>query len=72
MSADVYCQNINNRKHAQSPYLYEMERRGECARQWKDRERERVCEGVRIAANRGSVGCKNGRWKNGPFRISQD
>jgi hypothetical protein len=72
VSADVYCQNINNQKHAQSSYLYQMERRGECARQQRDRERERKSEGVQIAANRGSVGCKNGCWKNRLFGISQD
>ncbi len=37
-----------------------------------ERLRERKSEGARIAANRGSVGCKNGCWKNGPFGISQD
>jgi hypothetical protein len=44
VSADVYCQNINNRKHEQSSYLYEMERGGEWAGQRRDRER--VCERV--------------------------
>jgi hypothetical protein len=35
-------------------------------------ERECVCERQRIAENRGSVGCKNGRWRNGPFWDNQD
>jgi hypothetical protein len=43
---------------------------------YKTAERPRgsvcVCEGAQIATNRGSVGSKNGRWKNGPFEISQD
>jgi hypothetical protein len=63
VSADIYCQNINNQKHAQSSYLYETERGGECVRQQRDRERECVW----IATNRGTVSCKNGSWKNGPF-----
>ncbi len=70
VSADIYWQNINNWEHAQLSYLYEMERGGECARQQRDRES--VWVGVRIVANRGSVGCKNGHWKNRPFRISQN
>ncbi len=45
MSADVYCQNINNQKHEQSSYLYEMERSGKRARHWRDRERECAREG---------------------------
>jgi hypothetical protein len=42
VSADFYGQNINNRKHAQSSYLYQMERRGEYAKQQRERERGRV------------------------------
>jgi hypothetical protein len=38
----------------------------------RDRERERECERGRIAENGGSVSCKNGRWRNGPFGISKD
>ncbi len=30
-------------------------------------ERESVCERRRVAENGGRVGCKNGRWRNGPF-----
>jgi hypothetical protein len=37
--ADVYCQNINNQNHTQLSYLYETERRGECAKQQSERER---------------------------------
>ncbi len=33
----------------------------------RERERERESEGEQIAANRGSVSCKNGHWKNRPF-----
>jgi len=36
----------------------------------RERERERVSESGRIAANQGSVNCKNGHWRNGPFEIS--
>ncbi len=35
-------------------------------------ERERVQERGRIVANWGSIGCKNGRWRNIPLGISQD
>ncbi len=45
--------------------------RGLAARE-TDRERECVCERWRVAENRGSDSCKNGRWRNGPFGISQD
>ncbi len=31
-------------------------------------ERERVCERRRVAENGGSIGCKNGRRRNRPFR----
>jgi hypothetical protein len=60
-----------------SHHIYlKQKRRGECTRQRRDRERDReresVCEGARIAANRGSVSCKNDCWKNRPFGISQD
>jgi len=41
LSADVYCQNINNPKYTSLSDLYETERRGECAGQQRDRERER-------------------------------
>ncbi len=35
-------------------------------------ERESMCKRWRIAENGGSVSCKNGRWKDGSFGISQD
>jgi hypothetical protein len=42
----------------------------------RETERESVCVCVcvrgRIAENGGSISCKNGRWRNGPFGISQD
>jgi len=47
-----------------------MERRGKRAS--CQRDRERVRERQRVAENGGSVSCKNGRWWNGPFGISQD
>ena len=30
-----------------------------------------VCERRRVAKNGGSIGCKNGRWRNGPFGIDR-
>ncbi len=33
-------------------------------------ERERVCERRRVAENGGSIGCKNGHWRNGPFWVN--
>jgi hypothetical protein len=35
-------------------------------------ERERECVRDRVAENGGSVSCKNGCWRNGPFGMSQD
>jgi len=32
-----------------------------------ERQRERLCKRCRVAENGGSVGCKNGRWRNRPF-----
>ncbi len=29
-----------------------------------ERQKERVCERWRVAERAGSVGCKNGRWRN--------
>ncbi len=31
-----------------------------------------MCERGSVAENGGSVGFKNGRWRHGPFGISQD
>ncbi len=42
VSADIYCQNINNRKHEQSSYLYETEKRVR-EQDAGETERERVC-----------------------------
>jgi hypothetical protein len=36
-----------------------------------ERLRESVCEGAWIVANRGSVSCKNGCWRNRPFGIDR-
>ncbi len=56
MSADIYCQNINNkRKHEQFSYLYETKRRGKRARCWRDRERECEREGGLLQAEVASV-----------------
>ncbi len=43
MSADIYCQNINNQKHEQLSYLYETEREPDTGETKRERERERVC-----------------------------
>ncbi len=43
-----------------------MERRGKEARCRRDRERECARDGALLKTG-GSVGCKNGRWRDGPF-----
>ncbi len=43
MSADIYCQNLNNRQYAETPYLYSNRKKGKQARCWRDRERVCVC-----------------------------
>jgi hypothetical protein len=55
-------------------YMERKEGARELAARETDRERESVCvrERGRIAENGGSVSCKNGHWRNGPFGISQD
>ncbi len=65
MSADVYCQKLNNHFYATTSYLYSNEKKGKRASYWRDRERERecVCERQRVAENGVGVRCKNGRWK---------
>ena len=55
MSADVYCQNINNEKNEQSSYLYETERRSKKARHWRDRQRECAREGGQLQIEVASV-----------------
>ncbi len=42
MSADVYCQKLNNQSYAETSYLYSNGKKGEQAR--RRRDRERVCE----------------------------
>jgi hypothetical protein len=49
LSADIYCQNVNNQKDTQLSYLYETERRGKFSGQQSDRERKK--ESAWIAAN---------------------
>ncbi len=43
-----------------------MERRGK-GQAAGETERECVCVRQSVAENGGSVGCKNGRWRNRPF-----
>ena len=62
MSADVYCQNLNNWSYTEMSYLYSNGKKGKQARCQRDRERERVCERRRVAENRVDVCCKNGHW----------
>ncbi len=64
MSADVYCQKLNNRSYTELSYLYSNGKKGKQARRQRDRqrERERECERWRVAENRVGVCCKNGRW----------
>jgi hypothetical protein len=63
MSADVYCQNLNNWQHIETSYLYSNGKKGKHARCRRDRERESVCERQSSAENRGGVRCKkNGHW----------
>jgi hypothetical protein len=41
MSADVYCQILNNRQYAETSYLYSNKKKGKQAR--CQRDRDRVC-----------------------------
>jgi hypothetical protein len=43
MSADIYCQNLNNRSYTEMSYLYLNGKKGKQARCQRDREREREC-----------------------------
>jgi hypothetical protein len=61
MSADIYCQILNNQQHAELSYLYSKVKKGKQARCRRDRES--VCERRSIAENRVSGRCKNGRWR---------
>jgi hypothetical protein len=71
MSADVYCQKLNNCSDAESSYLYWTGKKGKQARCHRDRERERVRERQRVAENRDGICCKDGRWgATKYFRIS--
>jgi hypothetical protein len=47
------------------PIYMKTERRGK-GRAVRETERG-VCERCRVAENGGSVGCKNGGWRNRPF-----
>ncbi len=44
MSADVYCQKLNNRSYAETSYLYSNGKKGKQARCQRDREGVCVCE----------------------------
>jgi hypothetical protein len=44
MSADIYCQNLKNRKYTETSYLYSNRKKGKQARCQRDRERVCVCE----------------------------
>ncbi len=62
MSADVYCQNLNNWQYTETSYLYSNRKKGKRARCWRDRERECVCVRQSSAKNRVGIHCKNGCW----------
>ncbi len=51
-------------------HIYMKWKEGASVQDSRETERERECESGQIAANRGSVSCKNGCWRNGPFGIS--
>jgi hypothetical protein len=44
MSADVYCQKLNNQSYAATSYLYSNGKKGKQARCQRDRDRERERE----------------------------
>jgi hypothetical protein len=69
MSADVYCQKLNNHSDAELSYLYLNRKKEKQAR--RKRDRERVCERWRVAENRVGIHCKNSCWgATKYFRIS--
>jgi hypothetical protein len=45
ISADVYCQKLNNRSYAEASYLYSNGKKGKQARCQRDQERECVRDG---------------------------
>jgi hypothetical protein len=57
MSAHVYCQITNNFSCATTSFYTRMERRGKGLAPGET-ERERVCEGQRVAENGVGVHCK--------------
>ncbi len=59
-------------KNMHSHHIYMKWKEGVSVQDSGEIERKREREGAWIVANRGSIGCKNGCWKNGPFEISQD
>jgi len=59
MSADVYCQKLNNRSYPESSCLSSNGTKGKQAK--RRRDRERVCERQSVAEIRVGVCCKNGR-----------
>ncbi len=52
-STDIYCQNVNNREHGESSYLYSNRKKGKKASCRRDRERERERERERVCARDG-------------------
>ncbi len=48
MSADVYCQNLNNRQYAETSYLYSNGKKGKQARCRRDREKVCVRERAQL------------------------
>ncbi len=61
MSADVYCQILNNHQHENRHIYTQTERRGN-GLDPRETERVCVCKRRRMAESRVGVRCKNGRW----------
>jgi hypothetical protein len=55
MSADVYCQKLNNRSYTESSYLYSNGKKGKLARRQRDRQRESVRDGEWLKIELASV-----------------
>ena len=55
MSADVYCQNLNNRSYAETSYLYSNGKKGKRARCQRDRESVCVRDGEWLKIELASV-----------------
>ncbi len=55
MSADVYCQKLNNRSYTEMSYLYSNGKKGKQARCQRDRERVCVRDGEWLKIELASV-----------------